>query len=115
MGDVATSRFTCGGTLCTPTTSTTNKFGVWSGTTLPGIGEADLKQILESATVANFGKGEGEETVTDGDAYTLEPEKFCASFMLCNSGILDCCWLQMLSMSVLSCIRWISILPLQAV
>ena len=92
LGKIATDRFTCGGTLRTPTKvqlNYLNKTGQWRGATFPGLEGADLQQILESSTVASFGRGK--ETVTDKsycDAYALDPEKFTTSFQLSHTDVL---------------------------
>lgn len=77
-------KFTCGGTLCTIPRVQLNYLkspGQWSGATFPDLHAADLQQLIESSTVASFGKGK--ETVTDKtyrDAYALDPEKFTSYF-----------------------------------
>ena len=92
LGKIATSRFTCGGTLQTPHTvqlAYLNKSGQWNGGTFPGFKDADFQSILESSKFASFGRGK--ETVTDKsyrDAYVLEPDQFLSSFQLSNTGIL---------------------------
>ena len=66
-----------------------NKTGQWSGATFPSLEDADLQQILESSTIASFGRGK--ETVTDKsirDAYVLDPEKYSTSFHPFHAGIL---------------------------
>ena len=92
LGKIAAERFTCGGTVPTPRTvqvAYLNKDGQWNGVTFPGLQDADFQKIIESSSVASFGKGK--ETVTDKsyrDAYALEPEKFLTSFQLSECGIL---------------------------
>lgn len=92
LGDIATGRFTCGGTLQVPTKvqlNYCNNTGGWNGATFPGLTDADLQQMLESSAVASFGRGK--ELVVDKDyrdAYALDPEKFTTSFHLSNTRIL---------------------------
>ena len=92
LGETATGRFTCGGTLQTPHTVQLNyrsKSGQWSGATFPGLKDADFQPMLESSKVASFGRGK--EIVTDKsyrDAYVLEPDQFLSSFQVSDTDIL---------------------------
>ncbi len=87
LGDIATGKFTCGGTLAYKPPKVQlnylNLNGMWSGATFPGLEGANLQKILETATVASFEKGK--ETVTDKsyrDAYAIDPDMFTTSFQL---------------------------------
>lgn len=82
LGDVATGRFTCGGTLHTlPKVQLTymNKAGAWCGAIFPGLEGADFQQFLESSALE-----EKRQQLASGrsyhDAYALDPEKFLTSF-----------------------------------
>ena len=92
LGDIATGRFTCGGTLSTPSQvqlNYLNRMGVWNAATFPDLGSADFQQILESSVVASFGKGK--ERITDKsyrDAYAFNPDKFLTSFQVSDDVIL---------------------------
>ena len=92
LGEVATERFTCGGSILTPSkvqAAYLNKVGQWNTVAFPGLQDADILKLIESSSVASFGKGK--ETVTDKsyrDAYALEPEKFFTSFQLSDCGII---------------------------
>ena len=92
LGEIATSRFTCGGSLSSykkmVQLNYLDKTGVLKGVCWP-LTVPDIQQIIEAATVASFGKGN--ETVTDKtyrDAYALEPAKFTSSFLLSETTIL---------------------------
>lgn len=91
LGNIATGRHTCGGTLPTSSQVQLNYLGKderWGAAMFP-LGHAELQEIIEASTVASFGRGK--KTVTDKsyrDAYALDPEKCTSSFQLCNTGIL---------------------------
>ena len=95
LGEIATGRFSCGGTLKTlcPTgvrLTYLGKSGQWNGASFPGLTDTDFKQLLESSSVASFGRGK--ETVTDKsirDAFVLEPDKFLTSFRLPETSVLE--------------------------
>ena len=92
LGEIATERFTCGGSILTPSkvqVTYLDKVGQWNTVAFPGLKDADILKLIESSSVASFGKGK--ETVTDKsyrDAYALEPEKFFTSFQLSDCGII---------------------------
>lgn len=92
LGDISMEKFTCGGSLYTPSQVQLvyrGKDELWSEATFPGVTATDLGKIIKSSTFASFGKGK--ETVTDKnyrDAYALEPKHFLSSFQLSDSGIL---------------------------
>lgn len=51
LGEIATARFTCGGTILTPPKVQLvylTKTGVWSAASFPGLQNAEFLQILES-------------------------------------------------------------------
>lgn len=92
LGQLTSSRFTCGGALQTPPTVQLvylNKSGLWNGVTFPGLKDTDIQQILESSRVASFGKGK--EAVIDKsvrDAYVLDTDKCMSSFQLSNTTVI---------------------------
>ena len=92
LGEIATERFTCGGSIPTPSkvqVTYLDKVGQWNTVAFPGLQDADILKLIESSSVASFGKGK--VTVTDKsyrDAYALEPEKFFTSFQLSDCGII---------------------------
>ena len=92
LGEIATERFTCGGSILSPSKvqmAYLDKDGHWNTVAFPGLQDADILKLIESSSVASFGKGK--ETVTDKsyrDAYALEPEKFFTSFHLSDCGII---------------------------
>ena len=93
LGEIATGRCSCGGMLQSPPTVLLNflgKSGQWIGTTFPGLGEEDFKQLLEASEVASFGRGA--ETITDTsirDAFAMGTDKFTTSFQLSNTSLLQ--------------------------
>lgn len=92
LGKIATGRFSCGGTLQSPHTvqlTYLKKSGEWSGVTFPDLNDTNFEELLESSSVASFGRGK--EMVTDRsirDANVMEPGNFLTSFQLSNVSIL---------------------------
>ena len=91
--NIATSKFACGGTLCSPTSvdlAYSDKTGKWCRVTFPGVEISALQHIVESSKVASFGRGKEELTDKEvRDAYVLEKDEFLCSLQLSDTMILE--------------------------
>ena len=66
LGKLSSERFTCGGALPKPSkiqVTYLNRDGQWNGVAFPGLQDTDILKLIESSSVAVFGKGK--ESVTD--------------------------------------------------
>ena len=60
LGEIAAERYTCGGTILAPPEvqlSYLDKDKQWNTVAFPGLQDADILKIIESSSVASFGKG----------------------------------------------------------